>query len=75
MHIVQGGYATYFNTRHHRSGHLFQNRLKSVLVGEDSTGIFLQANYCRHKCGDVSATLTLSPSKGELLWSALVPTS
>ena len=29
------GYATSFNRRHHRNGHLFQNRYKSILCQED----------------------------------------
>lgn len=29
------GYAVSFNRRHHRSGHLFQNRFKSILCQED----------------------------------------
>jgi len=32
MHDLIGGYATYFNTRHGRPGHLFQGRFKGVLV-------------------------------------------
>jgi len=36
MRILQGDYARDFNKRHHRSGHLFQNRFGSALVGEDS---------------------------------------
>jgi putative transposase len=34
------GYAVYFNTRHQRSGYLFQNRFKSTLVEEE--GYFLE---------------------------------
>ena len=30
------GYAVNFNRRHHRSGHLFQNRYKSILCQEDA---------------------------------------
>jgi len=30
------GYATSFNRRHHRSGHLFKNRYKSILCQEDA---------------------------------------
>jgi REP element-mobilizing transposase RayT len=30
------GYAVYFNRRHQRHGHLFQNRFKSILCQEDS---------------------------------------
>jgi len=29
------GYANYFNRRHHRHGHLFQNRYKSIVCQED----------------------------------------
>jgi putative transposase len=35
MRRLLSGYAGYFNRRHHRSGHLFQNRYKSVLCQED----------------------------------------
>ena len=30
------GYAIFYNRRHRRHGHLFQNRFKSILVEEDS---------------------------------------
>jgi hypothetical protein len=30
------GYAVFFNRRHHRHGHLFQNRFKSIICQEDS---------------------------------------
>ena len=36
MHRLLGGYGTTFNHRHHRCGHLFQNRFKSTLVEEES---------------------------------------
>ena len=29
------GYAVYYNRRHHRHGHLFQNRFKSIVCDED----------------------------------------
>ncbi len=35
MHRLPTRYAVAFNRRHHRSGHLFQNRYKSVVVEED----------------------------------------
>lgn len=35
MRAIEGGYANYFNARHQRAGHLFQNRFKNTLVGED----------------------------------------
>lgn len=36
MHWLETSYATWFNRRHSRSGHLFQGRYKSILV-EDQT--------------------------------------
>ena len=36
MRRLLTGYATGFNRRHHRSGHLFQNRYKSILCQEDT---------------------------------------
>ncbi len=36
MRRLLTGHAVYFNRRHRRSGHLFQNRYKSVLCQEDS---------------------------------------
>ena len=35
MHRVLGGYAGTFNRRHHRHGHLFQNRFKSIVVEDE----------------------------------------
>ncbi len=35
MHHINGAYTTYFNVKHHRSGHLFQGRYKSILIEED----------------------------------------
>jgi len=35
MRRLLTGYAIYFNRRHHRYGHLFQNRYKSILCQED----------------------------------------
>src|SRR3990172_4704878 len=35
MQVWLSAYATVFNLRHHRSGHLFQNRFKSTLVEEE----------------------------------------
>ncbi|MBT7892454.1 MAG: transposase [Deltaproteobacteria bacterium] len=40
MRRLLTGYAVYFNQRHKRSGHLFQNRFKSILCQEDT--YFLQ---------------------------------
>ena len=36
MRRLLTGYAIYFNRRYHRSGHLFQNRYKSILCQEDA---------------------------------------
>lgn len=36
MRKVLTWYAQYFNRRHHRTGHLFQNRYKSILCEEES---------------------------------------
>lgn len=36
MKRLLGGYALYFNLRHKRDGHLFQNRYKSIVVESDS---------------------------------------
>ena len=36
MRRLLTGYAIYFNLRHKRSGHLFQNRYKSIVCEEDS---------------------------------------
>ncbi len=35
MRRLLTGYAVTFNLRHHRSGHLFQNRYKSIVCQED----------------------------------------
>uniref|UniRef100_UPI000479D4A4 transposase n=1 Tax=Citrifermentans bremense TaxID=60035 RepID=UPI000479D4A4 len=36
MRRLLTGYAVSFNLRHHRSGHLFQNRYKSIVCDEDA---------------------------------------
>ena len=36
MRRLLTGYAVYFNLRHHRNGHLFQNRYKSIVCEEDT---------------------------------------
>ena len=35
MRRLLTSYAVHFNRRHHRSGHLFQNRYKSILCQQD----------------------------------------
>lgn len=36
MRRLLSGYAQYYNRRHHRVGHLFQNRYKSIICEEDA---------------------------------------
>lgn len=36
MHRLQTAYTYFFNKRHHKSGHLFQGRYKSILVDSDA---------------------------------------
>ena len=36
MRRLLTGYAVWYNRRHHRSGHLFQNRYKSIVCEEDA---------------------------------------
>jgi len=38
MRSLMTGYATAFNRRHRRAGHLFQNRYKSIVCDEDAYG-------------------------------------
>jgi putative transposase len=35
MRSLMSGYAAYFNRRHKRKGHLFQNRFKSVVCKDE----------------------------------------
>jgi len=43
MRRLLSGYAQYYNRRHHRVGHLFQNRYKSIICEEDAYFIKLVA--------------------------------
>lgn len=43
MHCINFKYAKYFNTLHKRHGHLFQDRFKSKIVGDDRYLIALSA--------------------------------
>ena len=36
MRVIMSGYAGYFNRRHHRQGHVFQNRYKSIVCEEET---------------------------------------
>jgi putative transposase len=50
-----GGYADFFNRRHDRSGHLFQNRFKSTLVEAERYGLelvrYIHLNPVRSRLG------------------------
>ena len=41
MHFINGGYTSYYNRTHHRSGHLFQGRYRAILVDKDSYAMIL----------------------------------
>ncbi len=55
MHYISGSYATYFNIRHQRSGHLFQGRYKAIIVERDSYLL------------ELSRYLHLNPVRAELV--------
>lgn len=67
MQTILGGYASAFNIRHRRAGHLFQNRFKSILVQE----VRVRGVGPRYKLGrngvDVRLRPEVSPS---LAWDA-----
>ena len=46
MQFLNGSYASYFNWRHRRSGHLFQGRFKGHLIEEE--GFFLEVSRYIH---------------------------
>jgi putative transposase len=54
MHLLNGGYAQWFNRRHHFDGHLFQSRFHSVL---------LESNW--HLL-ELSRYIVLNPVRAEL---------
>lgn len=58
MRDLSGGYATFFNTRHERSGHLFQGRFKAFLV--DDVGYWLEVSRYVH-LNPVRAGLVAKP--------------
>jgi len=62
------GYAVVFNRRHNRSGHLFQNRYKSILCQEDSYMLelvrYIHLNPLRAKLIDDYKTLAGYPYCG-----------
>ncbi len=50
MHRVLTAYTKYFNTRHEKSGHLFQGPYKSVHIGEDRQLMHTSAYIHKHPC-------------------------
>ena len=65
MHFIKGSYTTYFNIRHHRTGHLFQGRFKSIVVDKDS--YFLELSRYIH-FNPVRARIVKDPE--EYVWSS-----
>lgn len=65
MHHIKGSYTTYYNIRHHRIGHLFQGRFKSIVVDKDS--YFLQLSRYIH-LNPVRAGVAKDPFEYE--WSS-----
>jgi len=41
LHFINGGYATYYNRAHRRSGHLLQGRYRAILVEKDQYALAL----------------------------------
>jgi REP-associated tyrosine transposase len=68
MQSVLGGYATHFNRRHGRSGHLFQNRFKSIVVEEEAYFLelvrYIHLNPVRARLVDAGAALDTYPWTG-----------
>lgn len=50
MHRVLTAYTKYFNTRHEKSGHLFQGPYKSVHIEEDRQLMHVSAYIHKHPC-------------------------
>ena len=65
MRYLNGAYATWFNVRHGRSGHLLQGRFKALLV--DSEGYWLEVSRYVH-LNPVRAGLVQSPEQWR--WSS-----
>jgi len=68
MRRLLTGYAIYFNRRYRRSGHLFQNRYKSILCQEDAYLLelvrYIHLNPLRAKLVDDYNALTAYPFCG-----------
>jgi len=65
MQVLSTSYATYFNFKHKRKGHLFENRFKHIEVGTDEYLIHL-SRYIHLNAS--SARLVKMPE--EYLWSS-----
>jgi REP element-mobilizing transposase RayT len=58
MRSLLAGYATWFNLRHDRAGHLFQNRYKSTLCEEERYFLALVRYIHRNPVGSILKDLT-----------------
>jgi REP element-mobilizing transposase RayT len=65
MRYLNGSYAAYFNARHERKGHLFQNRYYAVLI--ESQGHYVEVSRYVH-LNPVRAGIVKSPE--EYAWSS-----
>jgi len=65
MHYIKGSYTTYYNIRHHRTGHVFQGRFKSIVVDKDS--YFLELTRYVH-LNPVYAGI--APAPADYVWSS-----
>jgi REP element-mobilizing transposase RayT len=65
VHDIKGSYTTYYNIRHHRTGHLFQGRFKSIVVDKDN--YFLELTRYIH-LNPVHAGMV--PDPGAYQWSS-----
>jgi hypothetical protein len=60
------GYAMHYNRRHHRHGHLFQNRYKSILCQSD---LGVSQVWLSKKLGLSQAAISLSVARGRQIAS------
>jgi REP element-mobilizing transposase RayT len=77
MRSLLTGYAGAFNRRHHRVGHLFQNRYKSIVVEEEPYLLelvrYLHLNPLRAKVTPTLRALDRSPWTGHSALLGAVP--
>jgi REP element-mobilizing transposase RayT len=77
MRSLLTGYAGAFNRRHHRSGHLFQNRYKSIVVEEEPYLLelvrYLHLNPLRARVVGVLRALDRYPWTGHSALLGIVP--